>query len=225
MRDRFLWGKVTLFDIRKGATIQQMMVSLLTASVVWLVSYITPEAEFPLLVEALVRFHHRGGGIMVMGENDPCSAHANLVLEALFPEEGIKFEGNDAAEQIMKVGDVPAGTDPAPGVMRSDHVIMTGIASLWEGNTIGYIANHGPLKVLASYNNGSGYTGHGYCLLADSEVFTKCKNPGNTGRGRVLLDGGFTKVMDTNFERTPGTGRYVKNCCVWLLNIGGRIAH
>ena len=202
-----------------------MMVALLTASVVWMQSGSqAPDNGFDELVKSLVRFHHRGGGIMVMAENDPYYTHANVLLEALFPDEGINFAGNDMGNQNMKVGDVAEGADPPPGVFRSDHVIFTGMASLYEGATISYVPSHGPLKVLASYNNGSGYTGKGYCLLADSEVFAKCKVPGNVGRGRVLLDGGSTKIWSQFFDQTPGTDRYVKNCCVWLLNVGGRIA-
>ena len=161
---------------------------------------------------------------MIMAENDPYYTHANVLLEALFPDEGINFTGNDMGNQNMKVGDVAEGEDPPPGVFRSDHVIFTGMASFYEGTTISYVPAHGPLKVIASYNSASGYTGKGYCLLADSEVFAKCKEPGSIGRGRVLLDGGSTKIWSQFFDNTPGTDRYVKNCCVWLINVGGRIA-
>ena len=114
----------------------------------------------------------------------------------------------------------------APGHFRTDHVIMTGIKSLYEGITICYLKNVGPLKVLATYNNGDTYTGQAYCAIADAEVYEKClHNPAmaKVGRGRIAIDGGFTKLMDSSFEKTTGSARYVKNVSTWLINIGSRL--
>jgi hypothetical protein len=170
---------VVLHNVTLGATVKQMMVSLLNASVAWLVSgNNVQEADFDLLLGAFGAFHKRGGGIFVWGDNDPFFAHANLLLEKLMPGEQVKLTGNHHGTKIMTVSSTSTGK--APGELRSDHIIMTGISSLWEGVTISYVPHVGELKVLATYNDGSGYKGQPYCVLADSEVYAKFNVPGDT---------------------------------------------
>merc|ERR1712194_106192 len=55
------------------------------------------------------------------------------------------------------------------------------------------------------------------------EVHRRCKAPFKMGRGRVVIDGGFTKLYDDFWNRTAGTERYVKNASAWLLNMNSRI--
>lgn len=212
--------KVVVHNSQRS-TVQQMMVSFLNADVVWLVS--GPkivEGGFDQLVNALESFHRRGGGIFLWTDNDPYFAHANQVLLRLLPGEDICMEGNDRGEQIMKVH-----TDGhSPGKLTKSHLIMTGLNSLYEGVTVSHLSRLGPLKVLATYNNGSGYSGKPYCAVADAEVYRKCKAPNKVGRGRLVIDGGFTKLYDECWSKTAGTERYVKNASAWLLNMNSRIA-
>jgi len=212
---------VVVHDARKSTT-QQMMVSLLKADVVWLVSgKEILEAGFAQFLDALEAFHRRGGGIFVWGDNAPFFAHANALLSRLFPNEGISLEGNDHGSQIMKSHD----NGLTPGRFTRNHLIMTGLNSLFEGVTISYLPMLGPLKVLATYNHGQGYNGKPYCAVADGEVYRRCRSglPA-AGRGRLVVDGGFTKLYDELWTKTAGTERYVKNASTWLLNIGSRIA-
>ena len=169
------------------------------------------------------RLHHnRGGGLFIWGDNAPLFAHSNALLAKLFKGMGIEQVNDHQGGQIMK-----AGTSPTtPGQFRTDHVIMTGIQSLFEGTTICHLKNVGPLKILATYNSGSGYTGQPYCAIADAEVYGKCPPDPDmvkVGRGHVAIDGGFTKLYDQYFEKTTGTARYVKNVSTWLVNIGSRL--
>merc|ERR1719230_2232774 len=158
------------------------MVSLLSADVVWLVSgKHVSEISFDQFVDALDTFHRRGGGIFVWGDNSPFFAHANLLLARLFPGDGISLEGNDEGSQIMR-----AHSDGVtPGHLARNHLIFTGLNALFEGVTISYLPRIGPLKVLATYNNGPGYSGKPYCAVADGEVFRRCKAPYQMGRGRI----------------------------------------
>jgi len=112
----------------------------------------------------------------------------------------------------------------APGQLNRHHLIMTGLSSLFEGVTISYLSRVGPLKVLATYNNGPGYAGKPYCAVADAEVYRRCSAPYEMGRGRVVVDGGFTKLYDECWNKTAGTERYVKNASAWLLNMSSRVA-
>jgi len=145
-------GFNVVVHVSRNSTVQQMMVSLLSADVVWLVSgKQISEPGFGEFLEALEAFHRRGGGIFIWGDNAPFFAHANLLLLRLFPGEGIALEGNDQGSQIMH-----AHVDGrSPGHLTKRHLIMTGLNALFEGVTISYLPNVGPLKVLATYNNGS----------------------------------------------------------------------
>jgi hypothetical protein len=203
------------------STVQQMMVSLLTADVVWLVSGASVnEPGFDQLLHALEAFHRRGGGIFVWGDNSPYYAHANMLLGRLLPGEDIFLDGNDRGSQIMRVHS--DGT--TPGHLTRHHLIMTGLNSLYEGVTISHLSRVGPLKVLATYNNGPGYVGRAYSAVADAEVYQRCRAPYKIGRGRLVIDGGFTKLYDECWSKTAGTERYVKNASAWLLNMNSRIA-
>ena len=216
---------VVVHNYAKGSTIQQMMVSLLSAQVAWVISgdSVDSSCDMPALVRALKAFHHRGGGLMIWGDNHPYFAHANVVLDGLFPGEAIRLTGDDQGDQIMKATCIGDGTQP--GQFRSSHIVMTGIKSLYEGVTISYVPDTGPLKILATYNSRPGdYEGRPYCLVADKEVYAKMAETGGVGRGRVIIDGGFTKLLDIFWDKTAGTDRYIKNACTWLLNIGSRLA-
>ena len=98
-------------------------------------------------------------------DNAPIFEHANLLLDKIFPGDNLKLVGNDMATKIMKAGKdgMEAGT------FRSDHIIMTGISALWEGVTISYLENVGPLKVLATYNDDKNYNRLAMLVLSDSE--------------------------------------------------------
>lgn len=204
----------------RDSTVQQMMVSLLGADVVWLVSGKSiVETAVGQLIDALTAFHYRGGGIFVWGDNAPYFAHANLLLSSVFPHDDVYLEGNDEGGQIMR-----AHTDGlTPGHLTKQHLIMTGLNSLFEGVTISYLKNNGPLKILATYNHGRGYSGKPYCAVADGEVYRRCRTPYKIGRGRIVIDGGFTKLYDEHWGKTAGTGRYVLNASTWLLNMNSRI--
>lgn len=212
--------KVVVHNSQRS-TMQQMMVSLLGADVVWLVSgpKVT-EVGFDQFLGALEAFHHRGGGIFVWADNEPYFAHANHLLARLLPGEDIYLEGNDRGHEIMR-----AHQDGlTPGHLSKNHLIMTGLNSLFEGVTVSHLSRVGPLKVLATYNNGPGYSGKPYCAVADGDVYRRCKAPYKMGRGRLVIDGGFTKLYDECWKKTAGTERYVKNASAWLLNMHSRIA-
>jgi len=204
----------------QSSNVRQMMVSLLSADVVWMVSGSSVEEQlFDQLLEALEKFHYRGGGIFVWADNAPYFAHANQLLSRLLPGEGVFLQGNDKGSQIMRVH----SDGRSPGQLARNHLIMTGIYSLFEGVTISYLSRVGPLKVLATYNDGPGYSGKPYCAVADAEVYRRCAVPYKMGRGRVVIDGGFTKLYDDLWSKTAGTERYVKNASAWLLNVNSRV--
>jgi len=205
----------------RTSTVQQMMVSLLNADVVWIVSGASvTQPGFEQFLDALEFFHRRGGGLFIWADNAPYFAHANQLLMRLFPSDGIYLEGNDEGGQVMR-----AHTDGlTPGHLTTQHLIMTGLFSLFEGVTISHLTRVGSLKVLATYNNGPSYGGKAYSAVADGDVYKRCKAPYRPGRGRIAIDGGFTKLYDEYWDKTAGTERYVKNASAWLLNMNSRIA-
>jgi hypothetical protein len=83
------------------------------------------------------------------------------------------------------------------------HVITSGIVSLYEGMTICYPRDNGPLKVLATSSNN-----HPVILYADNEVMAE-------NMGRVVVDCGYTKNYIS--WDSAGAARYIVNASVWLL--------
>lgn len=83
------------------------------------------------------------------------------------------------------------------------HVITSGIVSLYEGVTICYPADIGPMKVLATSSNNNPVI-----LYADNEVLAE-------NMGRVVVDCGYTKNYIS--WDSAGAARYIVNATVWLL--------
>ncbi|MEW5737624.1 MAG: hypothetical protein AB1938_01795 [Myxococcota bacterium] len=84
--------------------------------------------------------------------------------------------------------------------LKRDHLLTTGIEKLYEGHSIAYLPNPGPLTPLIH-----GSDGHVVAAHYDQD-----------GR-RAIVDGGFTRLY-MQWD-TAGTGRYVKNAAAWLANV------
>ena len=54
---------------------------------------------------------------------------------------------------------------------------------------------------------------------SDGNVVTACHDKHKV---RILIDGGFTRLMDECWDKTAGTARFVTNAACWLYNWEGR---
>jgi len=147
---------------------------------------------------------NQGKGLYIFGDNEPYYLHANLILNAIF---GFKLMGNTMANKILK----PHFTLQA-GTFLPGHIITTGVPELYEGVTICYpSAPHPDVKVL-----GHSTDGNPVILYADKT---------GQGRGRVVIDCGFTKLGMSEWQKTVGTSRYVTNAVCWLSGVSAANAN
>lgn len=149
-------------------------------------------------VNAVTAFHNAGKGLAIWADNEPLFAHANVVLEPLL---GLSLQGNDAALKDLQLG------DPTKPGHFGRHLLTSGIVKLFEGDSICRPTNTNNVKVLATSSHNAP------CMMyADPP-----------GKGRVVIDCGFTKFYDPKWTSTAGTERYVRNAAVWLLNLEARV--
>jgi len=177
----------------------------------WIISCGINSTVSPKLGEACRRFVQSMRGIAIFADNAPLIADANAVLSGIY---GIDFDlyGSDPGEKVLE----PVFNDRNPGF--KPHLITTGIKTLYEGHTLSYPFNSKALKESGMKVLALNSSEHPVIMFDDPPV--------HQGRGRVLLDCGFTKLWDPYWKKTAGTDRYIRNAAVWLLGLEKRtIAH
>eukprot|EP00035_Acanthoeca_spectabilis_P010594 m.187573 g.187573 ORF g.187573 m.187573 type:complete len:417 (-) comp15071_c0_seq8:220-1470(-) len=140
---------------------------------------------------ALQRFFDSSRGLYIWGDNHPFYVDANALSSRLF---GVKMSGNERG--CKKVQERPATSD-GPGFCQ--HLITTGIESLYEGNTVATIE---PSDKFTPIMNGSA----GNLILSAYDTDGK----------RALIDGAFTRLFCDWDD--AGSARYVINAAAWLCN-------
>jgi hypothetical protein len=132
-----------------------------------------------------------GHGVYIWGDNAPYFGDANYVAQELI---GAKMSGNlpgDHAVEVQK-GEEKMGIMP-------NHLITTGLQTVYEGVTIATLDEHKDLQPIL-YGS------------AKNLVTAAYEKEGK----RLILDGGFTRLYYK--WDTAGTDRYVKNAAAWLVN-------
>eukprot|EP00299_Pterocystis_sp_00344_P009630 c4110_g1_i1.p1 GENE.c4110_g1_i1~~c4110_g1_i1.p1 ORF type:complete len:268 (+),score=58.13 c4110_g1_i1:504-1307(+) len=155
----------------------------------WLISSYKPSLK-PEHVAMIKSFFDSGRGLYIWGDNEPFFADANVLGEALF---NTTMSGNIIGDQCVQVQNEGIG----PGF--TEHAVMTGISTLFEGVTIATIAPNANITPILFGSAGN---------LVVAAFEQDCK--------RALIDGGFTRLF-CNWD-TAGTERYVINAAVWLVN-------
>jgi uncharacterized protein YegL len=139
-------------------------------------------------------FFRSGHGVYIWGDNDPFYVDANLLLGRLL---GTHLSGNTPGQQVVGLRGESSAVGLTPG-----HPITTGLVNIWEGITIAEVQLREELSPLIVGSNGL--------------VVTATHDAGGC---RAVVDGGFTRLYDENWDRTAGTSRYVVNAAAWLLNV------
>jgi len=173
----------------------------------WIISGMTENGTYlPALVDELVKFKEAGKGIFLWSDNDPAIFHTNLILQKILP--GVKIIGNTPGGKILQPQPTNASVEQPKVGHFARHLLTTGIVSLYEGITISY-----PETVLPQMTIIGQSTDNHPCFFCVEEP----------GKGRLVVDCGYTKIFDRLWGSTAGTERYVRNCAVWLLGLEARI--
>ena len=188
------------------------------------------------------QYHFRGGGLFIFAENDPHHAHANAALSAIYGTAGARVGG----DELPVHGNAPgtrfvhtrlsaqwgAGATAQPPVgngtvVSDDHLALTGIVVLYEGQTVAGVhlpsggggAGSSRLEPVVTGGYRHGESGAVTIIAADGGQFSQT---GGRVRGRVVVDTGFTKLWK-EWEK-GATARWVTNATTWLLGVDARIA-
>ncbi len=142
-------------------------------------------------VRQIVDYNKAGGGLLIWADNDPFYADANLLARAAVNST---FQGNQPGNELLKPGD-----RVQPGFFI-EHQLTFGLNSLYEGWTICDIVPGAGIEIVAQSHDGQ-----------------RCMGAFVQGDQRVVLDTGFTKIMNREaYFRTAGTARYFNNVAFWL---------
>ncbi len=139
-------------------------------------------------------FFRSGRGVYVWGDNDPYFVDANLLLRRMV---GAHMFGDTPGRQVVGLRGEASLVGLTPG-----HPISTGLVNIWEGVTIAEVSRTTQLSPLIVGSSG--------------QVVTATYDVGGL---RAVVDGGFTRLYDENWDMTAGTSRYVVNAAAWLLNV------
>lgn len=171
--------------------VKELETSLEKANQLWVISDCSATHLTKEHLDVIERYFNSGKGVYIWGDNDPCYGDANLVGERLL---GVKMTGNLPGDQAVGIQKDGKGA----GVAKN-HLISTGVESVYEGVTVATIEGNQVLTPLI-------YGSAGNLIAAAYEKDGK----------RLIFDGGFTRLYYK--WDTAGTPRYVKNAAAWLAN-------
>jgi len=179
---------------------------LATTDVAWVVS--SEKAPSAKLVDACVKFQQNGHGLALWADNFPYVATVNPILAKV---SKLQVSGNTPGNKVLNVN--KRETLSKKGEFKR-HLLTSGITNLFEGITLCHPTEPYEMEnfsILATSTDGKP------CLMC-SDYSSGLP----AEQGRIVLDCGFTKLYH-NFD-TAGTGRYIRNVCVWLLALDHRLA-
>ena len=156
-------------------------------------------------------------GLFLWADNDPYTADVNAILAALPQTSQLSISGNFRGDTLLKEAtELPPQEDRAKGQplrrwspgFQPGHLIATGLETLYEGITISSVK--GPCSQFRALNRSS-----------DGNVVTGIHDRDHC---RIIIDGGYTRLLESLWDRTAGTARFVTNAACWLYNHESRVA-
>ena len=158
----------------------------------WLISSCDNTVHLTVEHQKLIKaFFDEGRGVYLWGDNDPCNADADALAKMLVDA---RVTGDLPGDKTVKISAGPG----KPGMVR-DHLLSTGVETVYEGVTVATVKPAGAMTPVIWGSAGN--------LVAAAYE--------NHGR-RLIVDGGFTR-LSYKWD-TAGTGRYIKNAAAWLAN-------
>lgn len=142
--------------------------------------------------EIIKSYFYSGKGVYIWGDNSPYHADADFISEKLL---GITMSGTYMGDQAVgfKTGKSTFG-------LRENHLITTGLETVYEGITISQIHDKEQKMTPLIWST-------------DGNVVTAVYEDQGM---RLIIDGGFTRLY--NKWESAGTDRYIKNAAAWLVN-------
>lgn len=182
----------SMLRYNQAPPIEEFSKLLEKANQFWLISSCDNTVHLSAEHQKLVKlFFEEGRGVYLWGDNDPCNADADALAKMLVDA---RVTGDLPGDQTVKISAGPG----KPGMVK-DHLLSTGVETVYEGITVATVK---PAGVMTPVIWGSA----GNLVAAAYE---------NHGR-RLIVDGGFTR-LSYKWD-TAGTGRYIKNAAAWLAN-------
>jgi hypothetical protein len=158
----------------------------------WLISSCDNTVHLSKEHQKLIKaFFEEGRGVYLWGDNDPCNADADALATMLVDAH---VTGDLPGDQTVKISAGPG----KPGMVK-DHLLSTGVETVYEGVTVATVKPTGSMTPVI-------YGSAGNLVAAAYESHGK----------RLIVDGGFTR-LSYKWD-TAGTGRYIKNAAAWLAN-------
>jgi len=157
-------------------------------------------------VKLVIEAHKKGAGLFIFADNQPFTYQANLVLPEI---AGCIVTGDDQGNQTLV-----CGQPQEPGRFDPEHLVFSGINSLYEGVTICYPC---PVRLEGKTEDEVNMLQTLATSTYDRPVISKLESTDD--HGRVIVDTGFTKLDKSRWD---GQERYVVNACVWLTNVERR---
>jgi hypothetical protein len=170
---------------------ENLRLQLKEACQIWVISNISLTLN-EQHVQVIKEFFDSGKGVYIWGDNDPGIFDANVLGKALL---GVEMRGNTRGGQVVKKS-LGAGK---PGFIA--HPITTGLDNIYEGVTIATIGDSENIQPIMR-----GSAGNVVTAVYDRD-----------GK-RAVIDGGFTRLYPSYWNKTAGTARFVKNAACWLVN-------
>jgi hypothetical protein len=189
--------------------LDEFKAGLRTACQLWVISGCTVSVTAPY-IDAIKGLVHAKKGLFLWGDNAPYFADVNAILKALPETSELSLAGNYMGDQVLQeqteVASETGGRYTDGGVGFRKHLVCTGLESLYEGITISNV--QGPVSQRRALIKSS-----------DNCIVTACHD---RSQCRVIVDGGFTRLLEDRWLRTAGTERFVTNAACWLYNFEGR---
>jgi hypothetical protein len=189
--------------------LEEFKAGLRIACQLWVISGSTVSVTAPY-IDAIKELVHAKKGLFLWGDNDPFYADVNAILKALPETSELSLAGNYVGDQVLQeqkeVTSDTSGRYTDGGVGFRKHLVCTGLESMYEGITISNV--QGPASQRRALIKSS-----------DNCIVTACYD---RNQCRIIIDGGFTRLMEDRWARTAGTERFVTNAACWLYNFEGR---
>lgn len=161
------------------------------------------------LLDSIVDFWANGGGLYVLGDNDPFFYDANVLIKKMTERMGydpdefdLTLRGNQYGTEVvglMKEGQI--------GGLIPGHILSTGLVAVYEGVTVAYV-----LKRIAKELGFS-------AVLCEHEGEHIMIYRGAEGDfGPVVIDGAFTKLWVDWEKNKTGSSKLVCNAAAALAN-------
>jgi hypothetical protein len=146
--------------------------------------------DYLKLIEA---YFNSGRGVYIWNDNTPYHNEGNQITNYLM---GVTMTGEYWGDQVLGFK-----TEQSQNGLVANHLITTGLETVYEGITISTI--HDPNQNLEPIF----YSSDGNVVAAVYDQKGK----------RLIVDGGFTRLC-VKWD-AAGTSRYVKNAAAWLANV------